>query len=160
MLESMTRGSQKHKNLRQAGLLNEHPERVREGLFQDYPDFFDVHDLLQVRYEMLRSHLVDEREVVEVCASYGVSRQTYYTVQERFTLDGTSGLLLRRPGPRGPSKIKGEALAFIEQELSKVPRTSTVEIIETLRERLDIQVHRRTIEKIAWEYELKKNFKI
>jgi hypothetical protein len=43
--------------LRQAGLLHLDPDRVRDRLFLEHPDFFDSHDLLQVRYELLRAHL-------------------------------------------------------------------------------------------------------
>ena len=44
------------------GALHPHPERVRDPLFRG-SDFFDPRDLVQVRYEMLRRHLVDGRVV-------------------------------------------------------------------------------------------------
>ena len=40
------------------GVLHPHPEWVRDPLFQG-SDFFDPRDLVQVRYEMLRRHLVN-----------------------------------------------------------------------------------------------------
>ena len=51
------------------GALHPHPERVRAPLFQG-SDFFDPRDLVQVRYEMLRRHLVDGQAVA------GVARAT------------------------------------------------------------------------------------
>jgi len=43
----------KIKRLRQSGTLHPRPETVTDPLFQDLA-FFDPHDLLQVRYEMVR----------------------------------------------------------------------------------------------------------
>ena len=42
----------KQQLLRQSGTLNPHPQDVSHPLFQD-GDFFDPHDLIQVKYEML-----------------------------------------------------------------------------------------------------------
>jgi hypothetical protein len=46
--------SSKKTILRNQGLLNTHPDRVQAPGFLDH-DFFDPLDLLQVKYEMLRS---------------------------------------------------------------------------------------------------------
>ena len=39
--------------LKEQGMLNAHPDRVRDQLFLEN-DFFDPQDLLQVKYEMIR----------------------------------------------------------------------------------------------------------
>jgi len=67
--------TRKHQSLRQAGLLHPEPERIQEPLFLAFPAFFDPHDQLQVRYEMVRSHLVESHEVVGICQRYGVLLQ-------------------------------------------------------------------------------------
>jgi len=43
--------------------------------------------------------------VVGICQRYGVSRQTFYNLQERFLSAGTAGLLAKKQGPKGPSKV-------------------------------------------------------
>ena len=40
--------------LRSSGALNRHPQKVRHSLFAEY-DFFDPHDLVQLKYETLRA---------------------------------------------------------------------------------------------------------
>ena len=42
--------------LKANGTLNPHTRRVHDALFHDAP-FFDPRDLLQVKYEMLRTHI-------------------------------------------------------------------------------------------------------
>ena len=49
----------KTEHLRSRGLLHPHPEKVKDELFHSGP-FFDPHDLLQVRYEMLRRRRVEK----------------------------------------------------------------------------------------------------
>ena len=43
----------KHEALRKQGTLNPVPQAVTDPLFED-SEFFDPHDLLQVKYEMVR----------------------------------------------------------------------------------------------------------
>ena len=74
-----TKRERKLKKLQDAGILNTHPEKVQDEFFEDYPEFFDAYDLLQVRYEMLRSHLVTGEHITKICKRYGISRQTLYT---------------------------------------------------------------------------------
>ena len=42
----------KEKVLGEQGILNRHPERVSDELFEQHP-FFDARDLVQVRYRIL-----------------------------------------------------------------------------------------------------------
>jgi transposase len=64
------------------------------------PEFFDPQDLLQVRYEMLRAHQVDGENIVALSTRYGVSRQTFYNLSEKFSKQGSAALLSRKPGPK------------------------------------------------------------
>ena len=43
----------KHRALRELGVLHGQPEDVNDELFRMH-DFFDPHDLVQVKYEMIR----------------------------------------------------------------------------------------------------------
>ena len=58
----------KSEALAQDGVLNPHPEAVRDALFAGNP-FFDAKDLVQVRYEMVRRHQVDGVAISEAAAS-------------------------------------------------------------------------------------------
>lgn len=46
---------------------------------------------------------------------YGVSRPTYYQTKAHFEKAGLVGLVPRKRGPRGPHKLQGEVLAFVQQ---------------------------------------------
>ena len=147
----------KQQHLREAELLHAQPERVQDPLFEQFPDFFDAHDQLQVRYEMLRSHRVDEQKVAAIGQRYGVSRQTFYNLQERFLSEGTAGLLSRKPGPKGPSKLTRELLQFVEQRFQQEPDLGGSSLVRQLEERFGVSFHKRTLEKLLKELRSKKN---
>ncbi|MEE8296999.1 MAG: helix-turn-helix domain-containing protein [Hyphomicrobium sp.] len=151
------RPRRKRAHLSDAGVLNAHPARVDDPLFHDHPTFFDANDQLQVRYEMLRSHRVDDQSVVAICQRYGVSRQSFYNVQERFDVEGTVGLLPRKPGPKGPSKLTAEVLQFIARELQDDPDRNVRSLVTELEGRFGVRVHKRTLEKLLAERRSKKN---
>jgi len=154
MLEKPTR---KQQSLRQAGLLHPEPERVQDPLFLELPAFFDPDDQLQVRYEMLRTHLIDSQAVVRICQRYGVSRQTFYNVQERFLSEGSAGLLAKKPGPKGPSKLTAKVRQFVDHQLQHDPQLSTRLLRSQLDEQFDLTCHPRTLERLLNERRSKKN---
>jgi transposase len=147
----------KRENLRKAGLLHPDPGRVRDPRFDEAPEFFDSEDSLQVRYEMLRAHLVDRDAVSAVCRRFGVSRQTFYNLQAKFLAQGTPGLLPKRPGPKGPSKLTTEVLSFVKQQLEQAQTPSTADLLETIRATFGVSFHRRTLEKLLSDLRSKKN---
>ncbi len=149
--------TRKQQSLRHAGLLHADPERVQDPLFLAFPAFFDPHDQLQVRYEMLRSHLVESQDVVGACQRYGVSRQTFYNLQERFLSEGTAGLLAKKPGPKGPSKLTAEVRRFVEQQIQHDPHLSATSLRSQLEEQFSVSFHKRTIEKFLKDLRSKKN---
>ncbi len=151
------RPSRKREHLSAAGVLNPHPERVDDPLFHDHPTFFDANDQLQVRYEMLRSHRIDAQSVIAICQRYGVSRQGFYNVQERFDAEGTAGLLPRKPGPKGPSTLTARVLQFIEGELQDDPDRNGRSLVTELEGRFGVRVHKRTLEKLLAQRRSKKN---
>lgn len=147
----------KIRNLTQAGLLNPAPEQVNSPLFGKHPDFFDAHDKLQVRYEMLRAHLVDGKSVVEICAHFGVSRQTFYILQEKFLEEGSPGLLPKKPGPKGPVKLRPKVLAFVRERIESRRDLSATQLLSEIEEKFAVSLHRRTIEKLVKKLVSKKN---
>jgi transposase len=148
---------QKRNHLREAGLLHPEPERVRDPLFEQTPEFFDREDHLQVRYEMLRAHLVERDAIRAICGRFGVSRQTFYNLQARFVDQGTGGLLPKRPGPKGPRKLTAEVLAFVSQRLANEEVPSTTGLREEIQGRFGVALHRRTLEKLVKDIRAKKN---
>ena len=134
----------KTRSLREHGCLNPHPETVRDELFVSNA-FFDPRDLLQVRYEMLRRVREDGVPVSHAAAAFGVSRPTWYQAQRAFEAGGLPGLLPERPGPRRPHKLTDEVVEALEAAKSERPEPGAAELVEFVRERFGISVHRRSI---------------
>ncbi|MBI2839332.1 MAG: helix-turn-helix domain-containing protein [Acidobacteria bacterium] len=149
---------QKRRYLEEAGLLHRNPEQVRYPLFIEQPEFFDSHDLLQVRYEALRAHLVDGEDIVGLSRRFSFSRQTFYTLLEKFSRQGSRGLLPERPGPKGPSKLSGDILSFTRREYDREPEIAGAALASRIESKFRISIHKRTIEKLLAELRSKKNF--
>jgi transposase len=147
----------KRKHLEDAGLLNANAQRIREHLFNQYPEFFDAHDLLQVRYEMLRAHLVDGNKIAGLCSRFGVSRQTFYNLLEKFSEHGSAGLLARKPGPTGPSKLTPKILAYAREQMQKEREVSGAALAAGIQTKFAVAIHKRTIEKVLSNLRSKKN---
>ena len=83
----MARGSRQRAHRQHAleaqGAAHPHPQTVADPLFRDSA-FFDPNDLVQVKYEMLRSVDKDGRAVVEAAEAFGVSRPVYYVTRDLF----------------------------------------------------------------------------
>jgi hypothetical protein len=111
----------KHGVLRQHGCLNPRPESVVDELFVA-TDFFDPHDLLQVKYEMVRRVRVDRQRVSDTARKFGFSRPTVYQALSAFERDGLAALLPQKPGPRRAHKLSAEIVDYLERSLMGFPR--------------------------------------
>lgn len=140
------RGPAKLDALRQAGTLHPHPQLVTDPLFQGQP-FFDTRDLMQVKYEMLRKVEVDGAPVSAAVTAFGLSRPSYYQARSAFEQDGLAGLAPQKRGPRRAHKFSAEVLAFLEQLQVEQPAIRHHEMAERVRERFDIVVNPRSIER-------------
>jgi transposase len=138
-------------------LTNPRPDTVIHPLFRSTPEFFDPRDLLQVRYELLRGHRVDGETVVRVCREFGVSRQTFYNLLEKLEAEGIPGLLPRRPGPKGPTKVTPQVVELARHELSRDAEISGATLAARVRAELGLEVHRRTVERLLRDLRSKKN---
>ena len=136
----------KTRSLKEHGCLNPRAERVRDELFLSNP-FFDPRDLLQVRYEMLRRVREDGVPVSRAAASFGVSRPTWYQAQRAYEAGGLPGLLPDRPGPRRPHKLSDEVVEALRAAKSERPELTAAELVELVRGRFGISVHRRSIDR-------------
>jgi transposase len=136
----------KVKALLEEGTLHPAPEQVRDPKFREH-DFFDPRDLVQVKYEMLRRVSIERASVTDTTEEYGVSRPTYYQTKANFDKAGVAGLVPHKRGPRGPHKLQGEALAFVEQHLVAGEPVRARALAKLLREQFDLTLHPRTIER-------------
>jgi transposase len=130
--------------LTEAGLLHPNPDGVSASLFTGGSGFFLPSDKVQVKYEMLRAHLVDGLPVSEAAAAHGYSRAAFYLVAAGFDQLGMVGLLDERRGRRGPVKLRPEIVDFIRAEAEG----SGAQIAEQVAQRFGVVLHRRTIERV------------
>jgi transposase len=138
--------------LKTQGALHPHPQDVTDPLFRE-SNFFDAHDIVQVKYEMLRRVRLDARSVSNTAAEFGFSRPSFYTARDAFRRAGLPGLLPRKRGPRRPHKLTDEVLAFlvsVRDDDGSVPRTTALAVI--LMERFGISAHPRSIERGLLRY--------
>lgn len=136
----------KREALEESGTANPHAENVQDPAFAQ-SDFFDPRDLLQVKYEMLRRVRTEGHSVTDAVTRFGVSRPTFYKVQEDFDRAGLVGLLPGKRGPRGPHKITDEVMCFIQESLLTEAAVDAAVLVEQIRQRFGVVVHRRTVER-------------
>ena len=132
--------------LREEGTLNPTPDEVHDPRFREN-EFFDPHDIVQVKYEMLRRVSVENASVSAATEDYGVSRPTYYQTKASFDKGGVAGLVPQKRGPRGPHKLRGQALAFIQQQLVAGEPVRARQLAKLVRQKFGLNIHPRTIER-------------
>jgi transposase len=145
----MTKASDKTSKrqfLRQHGTLNPRPQHVTHELFR-HSDFFDSHDLVQVKYEMLRHSRVDQKPIQQAAKSFGLSRPSFYQAQAAFQESGLAGLLPQRRGPRGGHKLTDEVMKFVVQMKAGDPSLSLKQLARAVQQEFDLAVHPRSIER-------------
>jgi len=102
---------------------------------------------VQVKYEMLRAHVIDGQTATTAAQTHGYSRAAFYLVSAAFERSGMVGLLDERPGRRGPLKLSPEVLAFLEARRRERPDASGAELAGDVEAALGVRLHRRTVEK-------------
>ncbi len=140
----MSDDDQKVKNLEASGTLNRRPERIRSQRFRA-GGFFDPRDLLQVRYEMVRS--AGDEPLAEVAAEFGVSVPTCVRIRRSFREGGLQALAPLRRGPRRAHKVSDEILDFIAAYRSEHGPVGTRRLAPVIEERFGVSLHPRTINK-------------
>jgi len=130
--------------LETAGLVHPNAEAVTAALFDGGVTFFMAQDKVQVKYEMLRAHVVEGESVSSAAATHGYSRASFYLVAASFGEVGMTGLLDERRGRRGPLKLGPEVLEFIT---GADPARSGAELAEAVASQFGVSLHRRTVER-------------
>jgi transposase len=136
----------KRESLRQHGSLNPRPQDVTDELFVS-SDFFDPRDLVQVKYEMLRRVQEEGHAITEASVKFGFSRPSFYQAQAAFQAKGLAGLIPRKRGPKEANKLTAEVIEFIQQALQQDPSLRSADLAVRIKERFDLAVHPRTIER-------------
>lgn len=132
--------------LRRQGTLHPHPEAVSDPLFQS-GEFFDPHDLVQVKYEMLRRAEVDGAPVSQAASAFGFSRPTFYQAQDAFARAGLPGLIPLKKGPRRAHKLTAEILEFVVRLQAEQPDSRPAALARAIRQEFAVKVHPRSVER-------------
>jgi len=130
--------------LETAGLLHPRFGAVTAPLFDGREPFFLSLDKVQVKYEMLRAHIVDSVRVSSAASAHGYSRAAFYLAVANFEEKGMLGLLDERRGRRGPLKLTAELVAYLQGAESS---RSGAELVEEIERVFGVHLHRRTIER-------------
>jgi transposase len=141
--------------LRAHGALHRRPQQVRDPLFGAH-EFFDARDLVQVKYEMVRRVEVDGHSVAQTAEAFGCSRPTFYQAQTAFKAQGLPGLVPRKRGPRGAHKLDEAVMAFVRALRADDPALTTPALLDHIRRRFGLAVHRRTLERAVRREEKKR----
>jgi transposase len=133
--------------LEAGGLVHPNPEAVRAAIFNSGNPFFFASDKVQVKYEMLRAHVVDGLSVTAAAAGHGYSRAGFYLVEKAFEQAGMGGLVDERPGRRGPIKLSEEIVKFLGEAPASMSGAVLADEVQT---RFGVSLHRRTVERARW----------
>ena len=133
--------------LRRQGVLHPHPESVTAALFQD-SSFFDPHDLVQVKYEMLRRVEAERTPVSRAAHEAGLSRPSFYQAQAAIQQSGLAGLIPQKPGPHRAHKLTAQVLNFLDRQRTRQPEMKFAELARRVQKQLGVTIHPRTIERV------------
>ena len=149
----------KIERLKEHRALNPHPQKVSDPLFRDPScEFFDAHDLLQVKYEMLRSVEQEGCSVSEATRRFGFSRPCFYHTRAAFEQHGMAGLMRAQPGPKSARKLTDEVMEFIEQSVPEGEPLRSRVLAPKIKARFGIEVHPRSIERAVKRRKKKESF--
>jgi hypothetical protein len=140
----------KRQTLRRQGTLNPHPEAVAYPLCQNgfqNGGFFDLDDLMQVKYEMLRQVHVDQRSVRESADACGLSRPSFYQAQAALQAHGLVGLFAHKRGPQSGHKLTTGVMEFVGQMRTTDPNLTSQQLADSVQSRFRVQVHPRSIQR-------------
>ncbi|MGM0366303.1 MAG: helix-turn-helix domain-containing protein [Actinomycetota bacterium] len=130
--------------LRGQGVLNTDAQSVKDPLFKNNA-FFDPHDLLQVKYEMIRQVESEGRSVTDASESFGFSRPSFYQAKNSFEDEGVLGLVPKKRGPRHRHKLTEEVLSFVNLRLGQDIAPEIEDIACEIKEKFSVTIHPRSI---------------
>ncbi|MEC4017103.1 helix-turn-helix domain-containing protein [Streptomyces sp. H27-D2] len=126
--------------------LNPRPGAVADAAFA-VSSFLDPHDLVQVKYEMVRRVRVDKVPVSRAAAAFGFCRQSFYAIAAALDVGGPAALVPGKPGPKGPRKLTEPVMLHIEVLLAADPTLKARALAAMVAEEFALVVHPRSIER-------------
>ena len=145
-MEAKKGNTSKRRALMQSGTLNKNADKVADPKFRNMA-FFDPNDLIQVKYEMLRSAQKEGTGILKASETFGFSRITFYKTGRAFKENGLAGLLPRKKGPRRAHKLSDEVMEFVSRLVEQKPDIKSFQIREKIIDRFGLSVHKRSIER-------------
>jgi len=145
-MEAKKGNTSKRRTLMQSGTLNKNAEKVADPKFRNLA-FFDPNDILQVKYEMLRSAQKEGTGILKASETFGFSRITFYKTGRAFKENGLAGLLPRKKGPRRAHKLSDEVMEFVSRLVEQKPDIKSSQIRQKIIDRFNLPVHKRSIER-------------
>jgi transposase len=136
----------KAEELARSRTLNPRPEAVVDEAFAS-SEFFDARDLVQVKYEMVRRVEADGASVTDATASFGFSRQSYYTAAAALADGGLPALVPAKPGPRRAHKLTDEVVDHLETLRAADPTLRAGELAAAVADRFGVRVPPRSVER-------------
>jgi transposase len=136
----------KRRILQQQGNLNRRPQAVTDPLFLQEP-FFDRHDLVQVKYEMLRRAQSEGHSVTQAAAAFGFSRPSFYQALAAFEHGGIGALIAHKRGPKAAHKLTAEVVQFVRQRRLADPELRASTLVRLIARHFGVIVHPRSIER-------------
>jgi transposase len=136
----------KREALQEHRALHSRPDDVTDEWFLTH-EFFDPHDLVQVKYEMLRRVQVDHLSVSHAAETFGFSRPSFYQILAAFQEAGLPGLIAKRRGPKTAHKLSDEVLEYIDQLQALDEALRAAELSQRVLKKFGLSVHPRSIER-------------
>ena len=123
--------------LKMRGTLNPNSAKVLNQLFLEN-GFFDADDIVQTKYEMLRSVRKQNITVKEASESFGFSRPAFYQAQSCFDQEGLAGLFPKKRGPKNRHKITEEIMQFVNNAMAETHSLDINDVVNLIKERYDL----------------------
>jgi transposase len=133
----------KHDELRRNGSFNHRAGAVSAKIFAK-SEFFDAHDLIQVKYEMLRAVEKGHGNISSAAKEFGFSRVSFYQIKKEFDENGIAGLIPKKRGPKGSRKINQDDVEFA---VSLLDTHTKAQILTRLKEERGVEISKRTLER-------------
>lgn len=132
--------------LKENGTYNPRHGKVTAACFQTGV-FFDSKDLIQVKYELLRSVASGECSITQASALFGMSRESIYKNKAAYDAGGLQALIPKKTGPKGAHKLTEQGRSFLDAYAAENPSASAAEMNARMHEQTGISVHNRTVER-------------
>ena len=136
----------KQEILLENGTFNRNYGKVMEHRFIS-DNFYDPQDLVQVKYEMLRTSNETSRKIEEIAGKFGFSRAAFYKIKTSYEKEGISAFVPEKSGPKNARKLTKEHQEFIDSYLARNPGVSSGDMAAILYKERGLSISKRTVER-------------